>query len=189
MVNTLANAHRLLRYAHTVAPSPGQDVGEKDAALIDKIRGQGIHLAGVVVSVPDGDGIKCRGTVDVVSIRLLGLDAPEIWQPNAQPQKHAIESQRILARLVHAQRVVCICDTLQPRLDRYGRLLAYIIRQDDELLVNAELLRQGAARAFPAFPCRLTADFAHLEATARRARVGIWAPGGGGEQTANLVLS
>jgi micrococcal nuclease len=62
----------------------------------------------------------------------------------------------------------------EPR-DRYGRLLAYVVRETDDLFVNAALVRDGFARTLTIPPnVRFAERFAALAAQARRAGRGLW---------------
>jgi micrococcal nuclease len=59
--------------------------------------------------------------------------------------------------------------------DRYGRLLAYVYRDRDDLFVNAELIRRGYA--IPAtFPPNVehAGEFRDLAAKARESGRGLW---------------
>jgi micrococcal nuclease len=59
--------------------------------------------------------------------------------------------------------------------DRFGRLLAYVLRVDDGRFVNAELVRGGYARTLTIPPnVRHAARFAQLARDARRAGRGLW---------------
>jgi micrococcal nuclease len=61
------------------------------------------------------------------------------------------------------------------RRDRYGRLLAYVWREDG-LLVNLTLLEAGQAQLFTIPPNVRHADrFRACAAAARAARHGLWA--------------
>src|SRR2546428_9884511 len=90
--------------------------------------------------VLDGDTIDVGGRGRV---RLLGIDAPEIGAGFDTPAAFAQEAKAYLASLV-AHRYVQL-DTDGDTFDKYGRRLAYVIR-DDGLFVNVEMLRAGLAR-------------------------------------------
>ena len=56
--------------------------------------------------------------------------------------------------------------------DRYGRLLAYVFRQSDNLLVNKEIIRQGYGHAYTKYPF----DSVRMEESSSRAGgEGRWA--------------
>jgi len=53
------------------------------------------------------------------------------------------EASRFTASLVKGQRVRLEIQTSPTSRDKYGRILAYVFRQSDNLLVNKEIIRQG----------------------------------------------
>ena len=115
-----------------------------------------------VQRIIDGDSIRVTASGQALEVRLAGIDAPEYRQPFAD------QAKRRLAELV-LDREVRLRDAEQ---DRYGRTVAVLIRASDDLVVNAELIRQGAAWAHPkyAYP-----GWFKLEREARSARHGLWA--------------
>ena len=60
--------------------------------------------------------------------------------------------------------------------DRYGRRLAYVYRERDDLFVNAELVRRGFATVRRPFPPNVAHadEFADLARAARRDQRGLW---------------
>ena len=120
----------------------------------------------VVVRVVDGDTIivNLNGTEE--RLRYIGMDTPETDEPYFD---QATEANRLL---VDGQTVRLVRDVSDR--DRYGRLLRYIYLSDGTF-VNAELVRQGWARAAAYPPDTAHVDeFAQLEAEAYAARLGIW---------------
>jgi micrococcal nuclease len=138
----------------------------------------------VVERVLDGDTFDARDGTRTVRVRLIGIDTPELHPSqklDAQVRQgwdRAVVT-RLGRRAAEAARRLLDGRTLRLELDvqthdRYGRLLAYA--WDGDVLVNAELLRQGHALLLTIPPnVRHADDFARLEATARAARRGLWA--------------
>jgi micrococcal nuclease len=114
-----------------------------------------------VLRVIDGDSIRVNSAGQVLEVRLAGIDAPEYRQP------HADEAKRLLAQMVLNQEV----RLQESDLDRYGRTVALVIRTHDGLLVNAELIRQGAAWAHTRYA---RPAWFGLEQQARSAGLGLW---------------
>jgi len=114
-----------------------------------------------VQRVIDGDSIQVNLASQVVEVRLAGIDAPEYRQAYAQRAKQLL-SDMVLNREVVLQ---------QRELDRYGRTIALVIRTSDELVVNAELIRRGAAWAHPRYA---QPGWFLLEQQARGAKRGLW---------------
>src|SRR5262249_33214875 len=102
---------------------------------------------------------------------LLGIDAPEIGAGFDTPAAFAEESREYLASLV-LRRFVHLESDGESR-DKYGRTLAYVIR-DDGLFVNAEMLRAGLARVSARLPLRRLHELQRAEASAQSARRGMW---------------
>jgi micrococcal nuclease len=130
--------------------------------------------AATVVRVVDGDTIIARlGSGREERVRYIGIDTPESVKPGTPVQCFAKAASHENAGLVEGRRIRLVGD-VEPR-DRYGRMLAYVYREPDDLFVNAELVRGGFAR--PAtFPpnVRFAARFALLAREARDAARGLW---------------
>jgi len=122
-----------------------------------------------VTRVIDGDTIVIEGGVRV---RYIGVDAPELY-PEAQAC--GIEARQANCRLVEGKTVRLERDVSDT--DRYGRWLRYVYV--DGVMVNAELVRQGLARARAYPPDTKYQDcLREMEAEAGRAGRGLWAEEG-----------
>jgi len=118
-----------------------------------------------VTRVIDGDTIEITGGIRV---RYIGIDTPEVYPQAEYYGFEAAEKNRemVEGKLVELEKDVT--DT-----DRYGRLLRYVYA--DGLFVNAELVREGFARACPYPPDTEYEDlFFRLEEQARADRRGMW---------------
>jgi micrococcal nuclease len=122
-----------------------------------------------VVRVVDGDTLVLRGRGRV---RLIGVDAPELW---SRRDCFGAEAARALRRLAPPGTVVRVAGDTRPR-DRYGRLLLYLWTPQG-VFVNAALVRAGFARAMVVPPdTGRAAVLRDAEAAARRAQAGLWRP-------------
>jgi micrococcal nuclease len=119
-----------------------------------------------VTEVIDGDTIIIEGGYRV---RYIGIDTPETY-PEAEA--FGIEAWQANRSLVEGNEVRLEKDVSET--DKYDRLLRYVYV--DGVLVNAELVKQGLARA-KAYPpdTKYQAYFEEMEAEAREAGRGIWA--------------
>jgi len=63
----------------------------------------------------------------------------------------------------------------QQRVDRYGRVLAYVYRDEDGLFLNAEIIREGFGFSYPYFPFRYAGMFGKYAEEARQNERGLWA--------------
>ncbi len=130
----------------------------------------------VVTRVIDGDTIAVRQAGRSVTVRLIGVDTPEMadrHDPAAPPQRFAREASAYARRRLDGQAVRLEYEPRE-RLDRYGRTLAYVFLADGAFF-NRELVREGYARAFTRYPFRFREQFVADEAAARAARRGLWA--------------
>lgn len=134
----------------------------------------------VVERVVDGD------TLDVViggrteRVRLLGIDTPEIaheafgGRPANDTECYGDEAVAYTASLLPVGTTVRLERDVVGR-DDYGRLLAFVHRADDGLVVNVEIVRAGYAR-----PLTIEPNVAYREVVVEAAReaqqvgAGLW---------------
>ena len=126
------------------------------------------------MKVLDGDTVMVEG---VGTVRYVGIDTPELHHPRRPVERFAARAAAINRRLVLGRTVRLETD-VEAR-DAYGRMLAYVYV--GEVMVNAEMVRRGAAEQYPFPPnTRHRAMFARLEARAMREGRGQWGPAEGG---------
>ena len=119
-----------------------------------------------VLEVIDGDTIVIEGEYRV---RYIGIDAPET---SPDQEDFGIEAWQANRRLVEGNEVRLERDVSDS--DKYGRLLRYVFVGD--VLVNAELVRQGLAEAKAYPPDTKYQDLLNqMEVEARTAGRGMWA--------------
>jgi len=119
-----------------------------------------------VIDVIDGDTIIIAGGYRV---RYIGIDTPEV---HPEVEDYGIEAWQANRQLVEGKDVRLEKDVSET--DKYGRLLRYV--WVDNTLVEAELVRQGLARAKAYPPDTKYQDYLEqLEVEARNAGRGMWA--------------
>jgi endonuclease YncB( thermonuclease family) len=126
---------------------------------------------GRISRVADGD------TVDLTNgqkIRLVQIDTPEVY---FTPECYGGQASAITKRLLPPGTLVKLYrEPATDSVDRYGRLLRYVVRFRDGLNVNVQLVRIGAAA--PYFYDSRRGRFAglleRLALHARSARLGLW---------------
>jgi len=119
-----------------------------------------------VIEVVDGDTIIIEGGYKV---RYIGIDTPEI---HPQVEAFGTEAWQANRKLVEGKEVRLERDVSEA--DKYGRLLRYV--WVDDILVEAELVRQGLARARAYPPDTKYQDYLEqMEEEAREAGRGMWA--------------
>lgn len=134
----------------------------------------------IVADVVDGDTIIVRfPTGAEETVRLLGIDTPETVDPNRPEQCFGAEASAHVASVLRPGTTIRIERDVEAR-DHFGRLLAYVFRENDDLFVNLDLLERGFAdlSIYPpndAYAQRLGA----ATTSARTRSVGLWGACGG----------
>ena len=144
------------------------------AAVLAAAGAEDAHRARVR-SVVDGDTVRVDIGRRVTTVRLLGIDTPEVGDrhdSSAGPQPFAREAADFTRRALQGQRVRLEYDPVQ-RVDKYGRTLAYVFL-DDGTFLNRELLRSGLAHLYAHSAFRYRKQFRADEDEARRQRRGLW---------------
>ena len=127
-----------------------------------------------VKNVVDGDTIDVRLGSRTETIRLLGIDTPETKHPTKPVECWGPEASAHTAELLPPGSDVWIERDAEAR-DRYGRLLAYVHRGDDDLFVNMELVAGGWAVPLSIEPnVAHQSSFAEAAMSAESADLGLW---------------
>jgi micrococcal nuclease len=115
-----------------------------------------------VAEIVDGDTFK---TADGKSVRLIGVNSPEIGRPCSQ------EAKNELRKLIYGKEVKMESDSGDK--DMYGRLLRYVYV--DDIFVNSEMIRLGLAKTEEINPnVKYSQLFQSLEWDARKAHRCMW---------------
>lgn len=118
----------------------------------------------------DGDTLLLE---DGRTVRLVGIDTPELGRDGKPSQPFAADAKAALARLAPPGAALRLRLDAE-RFDRYGRLLAHAFDADGTN-VQTRLLEAGLATALVVPPRQWgVACYAAAEARAREARSGIW---------------
>ena len=119
-----------------------------------------------VLSVHDGNTITVQLEDRKDKVRLIGIDAPEIDQA-----PWGVQARDVLRGLVDSKTVRLETDITER--DQYRRLLAYVYV--GEMLVNAEMVRQGQAVPYTVPPnVAHVEDYQKAQQEAREAGRGVW---------------
>lgn len=134
-----------------------------------------------VVRVVDGDTLVVSAGGRSFYVRLLGIDTPETHRPGTPVECGGPEASASMGALAPPGAAVRLeSDPGQDRVDRYGRLLAYVWLSDGRLLEQAQL-ESGWATTY-VFEGRPVSLFPRLATAARDARDagrGAWSRCGG----------
>ena len=131
---------------------------------------------GVVAEIVDGDTLKLdRDIFGSREVRLVGIQAPKLplGRSNFKEWPLAQQSAELLKALTLGRTVTLGFGG--QRIDRHGRLLAHLTR-DDGLWVQGAMLEAGMARVYT-FPDNraIVPDLLARERTARAQKAGLWA--------------
>ena len=150
---------------------------------------------GVVTKAVDGDTLRVTGGGRVHKVRLIGVDTPEAYESNklSRDARRTKQGKRTIMalgrRATEFTRQLCEgrrcrieydqANAARGHRDRYERLLAFVWVTDKagaEVLVNAEIIRQGYGKAMTqyAFDPSRQAEFLWLQREARAEGRGLW---------------
>lgn len=134
----------------------------------------GGRVYATVSQVIDGDTVHVSIGGRKEEIRLIGVDTPETVHPTKPVQCFGPEASAHTKELLPKGSRVYLVRDVESR-DRYGRLLAYLYRAEDNLFINNELVFNGWARPFP-YPPNTTLEtlFAASAHHAESQQLGLW---------------
>ncbi len=125
-----------------------------------------------VERVIDGDTIRVRHQGKTFTVRLIGVDTPETDHPTQAVEHFGREASAFTKAALEGKLVALARDRTGDTVDRYGRLLRYVLLDGDNF--NARLIREGYAHAYRLFPFSKRQEFIQLEEQARRRGIGLW---------------
>lgn len=127
-----------------------------------------------VTEVIDGDTIRVSYLGKEETIRLIGIDTPEVDPNRGGPECYGKEASAYATSILRNATITLEADGSQGDRDTYGRLLRYVILADGTNM-NQQLLQNGYAKEFTYdTPYRYQKEFIEAEITAKRASVGVW---------------
>lgn len=128
----------------------------------------------IVAAVVDGDTIDVTIDGHLERVRLIGIDTPEVAHGSEAAECGGEEASRFLEYLLPIGSNVVLHRDVVAR-DHYGRLLAYVDREADDLNINLMLAAAGYATPLAIPPnTTLQERIAEVYGAARTARAGIW---------------
>lgn len=134
-----------------------------------------LRQRGRVDQVIDGDTVDVllRGGA-VKRVRMIGIDTPEVYGGVECGGPEASASLKLL--LPEGRRVRLVSDPSQDRVDRYGRLLRYVIDAEQSRDVNRTQIWRGWARVYVynGNPFRRVDTYRRAQRSAKDAERGSW---------------
>lgn len=140
----------------------------------------GERIGAYVIRAVDGDTLDVRlASGEEVDVRLIGIDTPETHRPGTPIECGGPPASRSLHRLADGRQVTLVSDPTQDRTDRYGRLLAYVLRGRRDL--NRIQVRRGWASVYvyDGVSFQRVRSYKAAAAAARSHHVGVWNRCGG----------
>ena len=133
------------------------------------------YREGYCEEVVDGDTIIVVEHGKDVHVRLIGVDTPETKDPRKPIQRFGQEATKFTTALVRGRPVTLTLDPATSPVDRYGRMLAYVVV--DGKLLNREIIAQGYGHAYTKYPfdAKRMEEFRAAEREARQHKRGLWA--------------
>ena len=126
-----------------------------------------------VVSFADGDTVSVQVGDKKETVRLIGIDTPEVHDPRKAVQCFGEAASQFTKALIGTNTVRLENDPLNSDRDKYDRLLRYVYLPDGTL-VNSEIVKQGYGFAYLTYPFQKSDEFKAYEDQARQTNKGLW---------------
>lgn len=137
-----------------------------------------------VVEVIDGDTLKIDISGHIITTRLLGVNTPEVVDPRKPAECFGEEASMESKKLLTGKSVFVALNPNYERIDKFGRLLAYIWLSFDSSestssrrFVNEYLIKEGYAREYTFNrnnPYQYQKLFKDVEVQAKKMKKGLW---------------
>ncbi len=130
-----------------------------------------------VEKVVDGDTLKVTIDGKIETLRLIGLDTPEVVDPRKPVQCFGIEASNKAKEILTDQKVALEADLSQGNRDKYGRLLRYVYLENGENF-NKMMIAEGYGHQYTYNkPYKYMDEFKLAEQKARSEKKGLWGDG------------
>lgn len=162
--------------SNTAAAAASQTI---DATSSEAVEEEALHAGAplyTVTRIVDGDTIVVHIDGKDESLRLIGIDTPEINDSRTGVQCFGKEASEYTKSILTGKKVRIEKDASQGERDKYKRLLAYVFREDG-LFINRDLVEEGYAHEYTYdTPYKYQKQFKAAEVRAREEERGLWAP-------------
>lgn len=137
-----------------------------------------------IVSVTDGDTIKVAINGKTETLRLIGIDTPEVVDPRTTVQCFGQEASDHAKNILVGKSVYLEADDSQSERDKYDRLLRYVIFEDGTNF-NKQMISDGYAYEYTYnVPYKYQQEFKTAQQDATTNSRGLWAASAcGGQRT------
>ena len=150
-----------------------------------EVRGEAESLV-AVTRVIDGDTIVVNIDGKDETVRLIGIDTPEIVHGNKKTECFGQEAKKKAEEILSGKRVRLEDDESQSNRDKYSRLLRYVFLEDGTLF-NKWIITEGFAFEYTyQIPYRYQEEFKKAQMQAREESKGLWAQDACGRENNRL---
>lgn len=127
-----------------------------------------------VLRVIDGDTIEVLINNKKETVRLIGIDAPEVVDSRKTIECFGKEASDKAKEILDGKTVTLESDPTQGDRDKYGRLLRYVFI--DDLNFNKLMISEGFAHeyTYQSNPYEYQLEFKSAQKLARENKVGLW---------------
>lgn len=129
-----------------------------------------------IIQVVDGDTIRIEVDGVTESVRIIGMDTPEVVDPRKPVQCFGVEASNEAKKLLSGQTISLEIEESQGARDKYRRLLGYVIMPDGrdfgEVMISSGYAYEYTYNA----PYKKQAMYKAAQAEAREAQLGLWSP-------------
>jgi len=130
-----------------------------------------------VVRVIDGDTFVVNIDGKKETVRLIGVNSPEVNDPRKPVECFGIEASNKAKEILTGKKVRLEADPTQGDRDKYGRLLRYVFLEDGTNF-NQLMIEQGYAFEYTYhFPYRYQKEFKEAQKKAEAEGRGLWEKG------------
>lgn len=121
--------------------------------------------------IADGDTLFVKINKRDETVRLLGIDTPEVKGKYTDEEYFGKEASEFTRKLVKRKKIRLEYDW--EKRDKYKRLLAYVYLPDGRMLNNL-LIKNGYAKVYRFFKYKKKKEFIRLEQAAKVECLGLW---------------
>lgn len=128
-----------------------------------------------VINVLDGDTLTANVKGHEVTLRLIGIDTPEVVDPRKPVQCYGREASAKAKEILKDKEIYIEKEKSKGDYDIYGRVLAYVYLRD-HTLYNQKMIEEGFAReyTFNKEKYKYQKEFKAEQAKAKKGKIGLW---------------
>lgn len=168
---------RDLPYINTVDGVVGQATNDKknrtDFYKVTRVVDGDTIVIAYINNIKNANG-EIQGEIENKKVRLIGINSPESVDPRRPVQCFGKEASTYLKSLTEGAIVQLEYDSSQDKLDKYGRILAYVYMEDGQM-VNKKMIADGYAYEYTYDkPYKYLESFKAAQVLAEKGGRGLW---------------